>query len=54
MISKTLAPRTLRMPISLVLFSARNEASPNRPRQAVNSARMVNSSSMDLILRSDW
>ena len=41
-ICPTLAPKTLRMPISLVRFSALKAARPNRPKQAIRMERIVN------------
>src|SRR6185295_7515806 len=38
---KTLAPRTLRTPISFVRCSATNEARPNKPRHEMNTARIA-------------
>src|SRR5664279_1653736 len=38
----TLAPSTLRMPISLLLCSALNEASPNKPSEDIKIAIRVN------------
>ena len=38
----TLAPNTLRMPISLVRRSAVKAYRANRPRQAINKAKPVN------------
>src|ERR1700753_2827968 len=37
----TLAPSTLRIPISLRLCSAENEARPNKPKQEMMIARQV-------------
>lgn len=44
--SRTLAPRALRMPISLVRRSAEKEARPNRPRQAMRTAKAANTANI--------
>src|SRR5690242_8824287 len=48
-IEKTDAPNTLRTPISLVLFSATKDASPNIPRQLIKIANVAKKAASELI-----
>src|SRR5690349_16854017 len=49
-IAASLAPSTLRIPISFVRVSAENVASPNKPRQAMSIAMHVNDITMPDVL----